>query len=429
MNLPHQNTSRESTAGSFRTMQAVQTKGRDAFNTLCNYLILFFVFLYQYVSKGYYSDSLADLVAAIAIVLALIQITAMLIGGTFYINNTYQKTSHYYLLLLILFIFSFFYFFCQRRFDLVVGLLICVALHNWNIDSFFKATGILSSIMYGSHLLLYRLGYIQEHARIMDRATDNGTIYRYAIGFDHPNFTAPFILLILASAIGCRRTSQRLIFGAIGFLYSIISYEYTNSRTALAATLFAIVILLFSFFIKSPHLYVLFPVTTIASVGLMLYLAFAYHDDPTVNFRWSQRPSIIYNLFQDYGLSLYGNEELNTINRETGGSIDNYWFNLLFSYGIIITIVVFVLLYILCKTSCRYNSPNMVWVVVMYMVYGMSEHHVFDYGFSILSILIFMPIVYPLFFAPTGDNRKIAKHMPQSRRQNRQRRQQSPSWR
>lgn len=309
-----------------------------------------------------------------------------------------MQKNVYYFTLFIFVGFSLLYFVGTGRFDLLGALIVCLAIHDWYSEAFFEWTGIIASTLYGIHLLLYKLGYIKEFVSSIERLTVEGMTYRLALGFDHPNFTAAFILCIVAAAIGCTRQQYKAAFGCIALIYALISYSYTNSRTALYAVVLSLVLLIISIFVHNRHIYWAFPLAVLISIGYQLYLSLSFHDDGAVNFRWSQRPGIMYNYLVTEGVHLLPNPDVKEL--ITGGaSIDSFWFNLIFCAGLLIAVGIFILLFTLCRYTSLHGYTNITFITISYMIYGFSENHVLDFGYGILTILIFMPVIYPTFFA------------------------------
>lgn len=364
------------------------------FQRISNTAIICLMLAYQYFSKGDYNPLYADAVAYSAGFLCAIKIIGIYKSPM--IHNPFRNNQQYWIILITLGIISILYYFCQNRLDLLMAFFIALAIQNWNTEDFFTTCGAAGTLFFGIHLILFQLGFIHDFVPAMERLTDNGMIYRSALGFSHPNFVGLFIMVILAAALGCKNKVKRITFLVISVSYSLISFSYTDSRTSLYCVIVGCIIFFIGPLINNRLLPLLFTLITIVNITLNCFLSLVYHNNNDVNFFWSQRPRIFYELLQN-GIPLYGNAVLkDKYNR--GYSIDNFWFNILFFYGLIFLVVIFFLVYNLCRTSVMENNPYISYIVIIYSIYGFTENHVLDYGFSLIAPLMFIAILNRQFF-------------------------------
>lgn len=366
------------------------TSGMNCFD----FLIFLMIFLYQFISKGSYPDYLSNI--------SVIFVTFLL--GIRFIYNLKTQTfrqllisSNFIFGLLFSIIFAFGYAYCQGRFDLVMSLLISVAFWNIGLDLYFRYIGYVVSALFLSHLLLYMFGIIQEHVADMERLTDEGVIYRKALGFDHPNYTACFILAILSAGIVVKKIYEKFFFLSCAFVVNLLCFRLTDSRTAFISVIAGFVIfVIFSKILnrRDGYIYVIF--TLLISFFLSIFIPYLFYDNTNVNFIFSQRPRLFYNLLQN-PVPVFSNNEMK-IRYLSGESIDNFLLNILYGYGIIILLVIVIVLVHLSKTDLQRKSNEISTIIIIYLIYGLTENHVLDYGFTVIGPLLFLSLLNPNFF-------------------------------
>lgn len=361
------------------------------------FLIVACMLMYQYFSKGGYPRVISSFSAILTGFIAATKILLLISKSKGYFSK--KSIIDYTVFTVecgICLLLSFLYFYCQNRPDLLMGLLISIALLDASISLYIRYIGYISVIYYGIHLGLYSLGFITDHVDPMPRLKNGEIIYRYAIGFDHPNYTACFILLIVAAAICSNKVFDRRLFICSSLIFSVISYLYTDSRTAIAVSLVGMFLCYNRILLSKINLYYFVIITLFGSLIITAAISVLFRANSSVNFLFSQRPRIMYELIAD-GIPMLGNPSLKR-SYLSGMSIDSFTFNLLFGYGIIITLSIFFLIIYMAKSAEEYNNRYLCMVIILYLVYGLTENHVLDYGFSIISPIMFIAIFNSSFF-------------------------------
>lgn len=365
-----------------------QSAGCTVFDRSLDIVILCLYCSYQFFSKGDMTET-GDLVSILAMLLILFKIGLIVYENTSsHILNEFNARAVIPILVLCAL-----YYLGQNRFDLFVSYGLCIAICDLSAQTISDYVGLIFAIFYGSHLALYQLGFIQEFTADMPRLTDQGMTYRLALGFDQPNFNTCFILPILSAAVVSRKRWKRYAFLFVAMGYTLGTYRYTNARTGLIAVLCGVFLWAIS---ESIGKYVkrFWPIIVwaiIACISATYFVSNKYYGNEKVNFLLSQRPAIMKNI-QGNGLGLFFNSNLKAA-YFTGDSIDNFYFMLIYGYGLLVAIPVFYLLVNLSKVAELHDNRQLPIVIMIYLIYGLTENHVLDFGFSYLALFLFLPFV------------------------------------
>lgn len=340
-----------------------------------------------------------DLVSLVAVLLILFKICLIVYENT---SNHILNELNARAVIPILILCALFYS-GQNRYDLFVAYGLCIAICDLSVRTISDYVGIIFAIFYGSHLALYQLGYIHEFTDDMPRLTDQGMTYRLALGFDQPNFNICFILPILSAAVVSRKRWKRYAFFIVALAYTLGTYRYTNSRTGLIAVLCGVALWAVSEFIGKyfKRFWLIIALAILACISVTYFVANKYYGDGEVNFLLSQRPAIMKRIAGN-GLSLFFNSNLKTA-YFTGASIDNFYFMLMYGYGLLVAIAVFYLLIKLSKVAEQHGNRQLPIVIMIYLIYGLTENHVLDFGFSYLALFLFLPFVKQSSFGDMGE--------------------------
>jgi hypothetical protein len=355
------------------------------------------LFFYQYFSKGafppIYGHVLAALTLYLGILKCVVQLRDIPQASPFAAANI-QRTAF---LFTVFMLFGMMFYSRLGRFDMLFMALLCYAMWDIGLQRFTLFASVISSLYYGCHLVLFRIGVIQDHTDAMARLTNDGLIYRSAIGFDHPNYSICFILPIICGAILLKNKFGKIAFGMIALVYSIVSYQLTDSRTAFFVCIAGLLLSCVSFFHIPDRLLFLFSLIFIPmGIAGTYWIASTFSSNARINFLLSQRPRLWHEILPR-SFRIFGAPEAR-VSYEAGGSVDNFFLNLQYSYGLVITVIVIILIVNLLVVAKRYGNANLMLVVDLYLFYGLAENHVLDYGYSFIGPLIFMAILWPCFF-------------------------------
>ena len=365
----------------------------SGFDLFLDLLILCLYCSYQFFSKGNMVGA-GEAISVFTILMILLKLFLIVYKNKFndILSEFNVRAIAPILVLCILFYFG------QNRFDLFVAYGLCIALCDLPVQKISDYLGSIFAIFYALHLILYRMGYIREFTDNMPRLTEQGMTYRLALGFDQPNFNTCFILPILAAALVSDNKKKRYLFLAITLCYTFISYRYTDSRTSLIAVVCGVVIWLFSKsfdkYVKHMDYVVIAMIATF--VFTTYYVSLKYCGNEKINFVLSQRPAIMRSI-QNNGLNLFYNSNLKA-EFFTGASIDNFYFMLIYGYGLLVAVGIFYLIIKTAKVAEMHHNKKITLVIVLYLIYGLTENHVLDFGFSYLSLFLFLPFVRPSSF-------------------------------
>lgn len=277
--------------------------------------------------------------------------------------------------------------------DLVLSFLLLLSVVAIGIPAFIEYYAFIASIFFALQLLLFKIGIIVDHTDLS--RTETGTVakFRSSLGFDHPNYVICFIFPILCGAIYSKKLKNKLSFLIMSTFFCIASYIETDSRTCLSVLLVAIVLCFISMSENisarlSKYSYLL----PFFFLGIS-FLVTLLNSNLRMNQFLSWRPYSWYSALAD-GVKPFGPSAGNQKLYDNGGSIDNFYLHTLLMHGYVVCIIILFCLSVLAKQSCENRDYGICLIIILYLIYGLMEHHGLDYGYSILSPLILVPVLY-----------------------------------
>lgn len=263
---------------------------------------------------------------------------------------------------------------------------------NFSIKSLFTLFIIYRSIFITIIIFLSLIGVLNNSGRDMFKSNVENAVSTYSLGFGHPNQAAQAvgILLIVAFLLMFRNKDlllEKSLFG-IGFIF--LFYWLTKSRTFLICCVLALIIGIIQwipFFKRGINWiskgYILIE-GIIVFFGLILPALFTrFSASPIISILdriASGRISFSASVFSSYPLTLFGSNfdsgftELQHIYGMGKYAVDNGYISFLFTYGLIFTIIYFVMLTILIKTLIQKEQYYFVWIVLIVSIWGLFEN-------------------------------------------------------
>lgn len=293
---------------------------------------------------------------------------------------------------ILIFLLGIAYFMPLHQIDLIMAMLLAIALCDMTVEDSFEYAGYVSSVLFAIQLSLYKFGLIVDKMQWDRYDEDIAVSARRAIGFGHPNFVGLFVFPVLVAFLVSKRKTSRIYFGVIGLAYAYITYKYTDSRTFFYT---AIVILFFGLirdvFANSLFCAKCLILAVPVTVGATFALAIWGNSNYSLSLLLSGRPYLWNRIISREMPRLYGPTGSIKAYYQQGKSIDNIWMHLFYVYGILITLVIIVLLCYFLNKCVSDGHVYLALVAVAYLIYGLMEHHLFDYGYSVFPIILFAP--------------------------------------
>lgn len=274
-------------------------------------------------------------------------------------------------------------------FVLALSLAVFSTFPTENLLSFFI---IFRSIFIAIIIFLSLMGILNNDGRDMFKSNVENAVSTYSLGFGHPNQAAQAIgisLIVIFLVMFKNKTLllEKVFFG-IGFIS--LFYWLTKSRTFLICCSLALLLGIMQWvpFIKKgvkwiKKGYILVEILIIL-LGLILPAVFArFAGSPIVGVLdriASGRISFSASVFASYPLTLFGNNfdggftELQHIYGMGKYAVDNGYISFLFTYGLVFTIIYFIMLTILLRVLICKKQYYFAWTVLVISIWGLFEN-------------------------------------------------------
>lgn len=251
---------------------------------------------------------------------------------------------------------------------------------------------IYRSIFISIIIFLSLIGVLNNNGREMYKSSVDSSVNTYSLGFGHPNQAAQAIGILLIVIFLLMLNNKNLLFEK--FLFGIVFiagfYWITKSRTFFVCCFLALligVIQWIPFFEKSIKWikkgYFLIELIIIF-FGLILPALFSrFASSPFVNVLdqiASGRISFSASVFSSYPITLFGSNfdsgftELQHIYGMGKYAVDNGYISFLFTYGLLYTVIYFVMLNILIKKLLQDEKYYFVWIILIVSIWGLFEN-------------------------------------------------------
>lgn len=295
-----------------------------------------------------------------------------------------------------------------HQLDLALGLLLLLACYDIGIALFITYFGAISLAAFTCNLILYKFGIIRDQIVFTRNLPGKAPRIQAGLGLGHPNFIICALLPILALCLCIHNRIGKLVLFFVTTAYVLITYKMGQSRTSLITYVLFVVLILFQVLLPikqgSRKAKVLSYFTAVAPwllLSLSLFVALILHDSRSLNLILSRRPYSWYFAIKR-GILFYGISNKNKATYEHG-SIDNLYMHLLSSEGILLTLIVLAMISFLAIVAAKEGRFEVCLIILLFLAYGFTERHAFEYGFSILAPILFAPICFPSFLNVTSE--------------------------
>lgn len=234
----------------------------------------------------------------------------------------------------------------------------------------------------------------------MNTIQRNEGIYRYSLGFYHPNILACKVLQIDLMYLYLRRRMINIGDLAVVIVSGWVAYLLTNSRTAWLLTILLGGLIVWDLLIERMNLQFAWVTRACVNVlkciyilGAIISMAFALfysYDTEGMDTLYS-RFSQLYTYFHYYPVRLFGNtlyyHNGAGINPDTGlYSLDNTYMYLLLGFGIVIFALILTLNTMAMFDVASHGDIILLSIFVIYAVYGLAETYglKFDCNFTLI---------------------------------------------
>lgn len=251
--------------------------------------------------------------------------------------------------------------------------------------------------------VLFLFGFAADN--ILIRYSQNGVLIRHSIGYVHPNtaFLMVFVALLDYLILSYWRKNLSIIKIVIVILIAYIYQWLTGSRSSfvilcMASTLFYMESR-FSI-TKVTYIKKIICNTAILSLAVSLILTKVYDMGGTIaielNRLMTNRLSSMSYFLNTYGISFLGKQtvRVGTLEALDSGTrayiLDNFYMNLLVSYGLIFTCVFLYLIYITSKKLIEVGHSELAIVWSMFCLLGITEGAIIniDYNYFAVSMVV-----------------------------------------
>lgn len=321
-------------------------------------------------------------------------------------QNIVSNSISNFIILITLLISAFFLFFKRKKIrninkNFFIILLIVSVLQLvfcWDIDIFLLVLiGILFiedkdyknniikyyiislSLIFITTIILYMNGTLSS--AYLSRTLEGKIVQRNSLGFVHPNETFFYFFMILLGLY--YKCKKKKMFWIIALPTSYILYKITLCRTGFICILLFLIIDLFYPKKLKLNKYMFF-IGTIVTIVLGLL---GSNVNNTINDIFNYRPYFYnYAINSKLIFNLIGNNmPLIALNRVGFGTVDNAYFSIILSSGIIFYLFY---LYTYYKSgSYLEKDRKLTKIFIILLIYGCSETHILNIGLNFLLII------------------------------------------
>lgn len=251
-----------------------------------------------------------------------------------------------------------------------------------NLKCRIKIVLLINSIFYFMTIFLYKLGYLVPNEKISTRQIDGKTIIRESLGFNNPNQTFIFFMLIITGLIYLYYRKNQILIIAIVFLLSTYIYIQTNSRTSYYT------VILILFFLKIPNRIIKilkkYTILFICFFPTITYLISGPLYNDKLNKFLSFRPYIYRQVFLGKigKITLFGNLD------KSGYPLDNAFINVFYRNGIIGIIIFILVLNFILRILLKNKDYLGVKIFLGTLFFGLLEKDIIYYYFTIIIYIL-----------------------------------------
>lgn len=228
-----------------------------------------------------------------------------------------------------------------------------------------------------------------------------GDSIRYSLGFGASTLSQAMIFFTFMAYFGLKGRKTSIFFILLFAIISLIVYKLTYARASLFLTFFAILIALlcklkiFDTFFKKitnvrifKRLFVLFPFILLGGSIFLTYLldignSFAIY----LNGLLSTRLRLQLDAFNTYGLTIFGENFITTVNGKYAGVDCSYLF-LYFNYGIVATFILLFGYSLLINETIKRKNLIVFCILFIYFIHSFTEPYLIDFKYNPYCLLL-----------------------------------------
>jgi hypothetical protein len=273
---------------------------------------------------------------------------------------------------------------------LLIGFILVIGAKNIDLEKVMKYIFVTQIISCATIILLSLIGMIDNIYINSSYSFSSSTIIRNSYGFSHPNTLAAkiFQICLLWCVINYKkfRLKDYIIISIAAILVEKICY----SRTITILIILMILLIFVVKLIEKGHINKLikvFKYTLILAIITSIYFTINYSESNNlmvmINGYLSNRIYFANVLLDRYGFSIFGQniELISSIEAArlnvSRSILDIAYMHLLIRYGIFSSIIFLGLYYKLIKKSIVERNYNILIALVIYVISGLAEKHIF----------------------------------------------------
>lgn len=341
---------------------------------ICYFCIIFILILNNYINRIF--GKILEINVLKNIEILNIVLFLIFTGILFILKNNFSKSDIKIIFLLL--IFTIF----LKKFYLSFFIIVISNFINKKIR--LKQLFFILCFFYILVLFLNSLGVLDfNNVRNGIRKFENFEVYRYALGFSHPNAAMSLLLPIFSLLYYLYSKYKKIVIGIILIVGKII-FNLTFSRTTfLLIILFVVLILIKDKYIKK--LKFLFLTEGFFIVFLMYYLPF-YFRDTVLNKLFSGRLWLFHYYLTNHKITLFGYSKIKEFYKSY--PLDNVYLVTLFENGIFGFILLIILIFIIMFILFKNRDYKAVRIFSIILIFGFMESSALFYNFNIVYFII-----------------------------------------
>lgn len=250
---------------------------------------------------------------------------------------------------------------------------------------------------------------IQEGVIVVHEKLGLGPIIRYSLGFTHPNVLHVSYFILVMLIIYVMRPQGKRLYWLIFFLLlgNLYIFLYSISYTGIIIVgIYLFMCLYFDLRKKCGNLEkIILHCVFLFSVAFPIMGPFVLKGKAFIFFNklLSTRFELVYNIFRENQLSLFGTRIRISINPGTHLTLDSSFAYLLMNYGIV-AFIFFVTLYFLVVHYCiSHNRLQETAILLSVAVAGITEQFLFNLSFKNITLFIMGSILFEYILNSTTE--------------------------
>ena len=295
-----------------------------------------------------------------------------------FIKIIYKESIKKLIIYAIIILLAIFAYMHSKMTDYLTLVLVVIATKNIEVKKIVKFVFVFYVVALSIHIIAYLVTMVIDSSSIQVIHRDD--IKRYSFFLGHPNSFAAILAWTNIMYLYLKYEKLKAWDYIITFLIALFIYFVPNSRTS--AILLVVFIAMIILFKKDIKIIIKFGKISIVLMAIIMFCLFlAYNMTPVIDKIDSilnARIKLALAIYENYGISLFGEyipfgQELSSVYKYglTQLTIDSAYYSLLFSYGVVNTLI-FLIIYTRLNFKKNFENKKILFLTI-WSFYAITE--------------------------------------------------------